>query len=78
MTKQEFCNHYYKVFTEDGKVKPCGRNMCIQLIEICNEISAPPGREPLFYGFKVNSWGETFEKCFAPAFLMGLNKMLKK
>ena len=50
MTKQEFCNHYYKVFTEDGKVKPCGRNMCIQLIEICNEISAPPGREPLFYG----------------------------
>ena len=29
-------------------------------------------------GFKVNSWGETLEKCFAPAFLMGLNKTDKK
>ena len=27
---------------------------------------------------KVNSWGETSEKCFTPAFLMGLNKTHKK
>lgn len=29
-------------------------------------------------GLKVNSWGETSEKCFTPAFLMGLNKTHKK
>ncbi len=33
---------------------------------------------PFLLRFKVNSWGETLEKCFAPAFLMGLNKTDKK
>ena len=29
------------------------------------------------YGLKVNSWGKTSSKCFAPAFLIGLNKTHK-
>ena len=60
------------------KLKKCG---CSSMVEFQPSKLAMRVRFPLpapIKRFKVNSWGETFEKCFAPAFLMGLNKMLKK
>lgn len=34
----ELRNLYYKCFNEDGSIKPCGRQNCINLIVACKNI----------------------------------------
>ena len=41
MKKEEFLSCYYSVFGPNGKVFPCGRETCIELIKACNTFSNP-------------------------------------
>ena len=41
MRKEDFLSHYYAVFGPNGKVFPCGREACVDLIKACNEFSNP-------------------------------------
>ena len=34
---KEIQQQYYKVFEPNGKIKPCGRCECIELIYLCKE-----------------------------------------
>ena len=64
----------------------CGYNLVVEchasdlIARVRFSLPAPfySNLRTLKFGLKVNSWGETSEKCFTPAFLMGLNKTHKK
>lgn len=47
--KKNFLDAYAEVFDECGNIKACGREKCIELIEICYEI------DPYNYYGDINS-----------------------
>lgn len=38
MANEKLINAYEKVFDEHGRIRPCGRDACISLIEECKKV----------------------------------------
>ena len=47
--KERFLELFDQVFDQEGNVKPCGRAICVRLIEACQALA--PNLDEAYYGY---------------------------